>query len=74
MEPGLQRWLILLAAAGVGLAVGTLAFRWKRRNAAIWMILGTVTFGVAAVVLAGLPRLERRRLSGEREDSANWHQ
>jgi MFS family permease len=72
-DPGMQRWLAILVAAAAGLAVGTLAFRWKRRNSAIWMIYGAVTFGAAALVLAFLPRLERRHLSPRREDQANWH-
>lgn len=67
------RWMLLLTAAGTGVAVGVLAAHWKRRNGALWMIYGMVTFGAAGLVLAGLPRLERRRLPGVRDGGANWH-
>lgn len=65
--------LIWIAAGGsvAGFFVGLFAYRWKRRNPAAWMIYGVITFGFAAVILAVLPRLERRTREYERQ--VNWH-
>ncbi len=71
IEAAGMRWWLLLAAAIAGIAVGMLAFRWKRRSSAVWMIYGAVTFGAAALILALLPRVERRTLLPDRD--RNWH-
>lgn len=67
--------LALLAAdAAIGLLIGQLAFYWKRRSSIMWMIFGGLTFGAALLVLALLPRVERRSLSGEQpRGEHNWH-
>ena len=59
------------AALLIGMSVGALAYYWKRRSSAIWTIFGALTFGAAVLVLALLPRRERRHLLPQRE--RNWH-
>lgn len=70
MDSAELRWMAITAVA-IGVAVGMLAFRWKRRSTTVWTIYGMLTFGAAVVILALLPRLERRKLLPERE--RNWH-
>lgn len=67
--------LIWLAAdATIGLAIGLLAFYWKRRSRVLWMLFGALTFGLALPVLACLPRRERRSLSDQQpRGEHNWH-
>lgn len=73
MDTALLRWIMILVAALCGFSVGWLAFYWKRRNSSAWMIYGALTFGAAAVILAFLPRLERRKLLPEAQRQQNWH-
>lgn len=70
MEPSNQAWVVAVgvAAGGVG---GLFAHPWKRRNSIAWSIYGAVTCGAALILLALLPRLERRSLPANRE--RNWH-
>ncbi len=70
MNVTLLPWLIALGATA-GAIGGLFAFSWKRRNSAAWMLYGVVTCGGALILLALLPRLERRTLPTDRE--RNWH-
>ena len=70
MDGAVLQWLAG-AGAAAGIGVGMLAFRWKRRSRVAWMIYGGVTFGAATLILAFLPRRERRDLSVQRHQ--NWH-
>ena len=71
MEDSILPLLIFLGAAA-GAIGGLFAYPWKRRNSGAWMLYGAVTFGAALILLALLPRLERR--SPPIQHLRNWHQ
>lgn len=70
MESSILPWLVGLGVA-TGAIGGLFAYPWKRRNSVAWLIYGAVTCGGALILLALLPRLERRTVPTDRE--RNWH-